>query len=253
MANETKTIDISSKIFYLLAALIIVIAVIGIAWVDYNMQSLPQNAPNQITVSGMGKAYAKPDVAVAMFGITEQGQDINQLTTDSNTKMNKMVADLKTLGVAENDIQTTEYNITPQYNYTEKAGQQFSGYQIDEQVTVKIRDFTKVGNVIGTATGDGANNLGNLQFTLDNPNSVQNKAQAQAIANAKANAVALARQSGLTLLKIVSVQTGSSNPVTPMYAQGFASSADVKAVPVPTVQPGQQEVDSNVTITYEVK
>ena len=79
---------------------------------------------------------------------------------------------MKDSGVEEKDIQTTQYSITPEYNWTERGGRIFVGYVITQQITVKIRDFDNIGSILDKATADGANSVGDLQFTIDDVEAV---------------------------------------------------------------------------------
>ena len=129
-----------------------------------------------------------------------------------------------------------------------------TGYSLEQDVTVKIRDFTKIGDIMQATTNSGANLVGSLQFTVDNPDQYKNQAEASAIKAAKANADALVRASGISLGRLINVQEG--NVYVPMaystnslkMGAGVADSA-----PSPTIQPGQQEIDETVNLTYQVK
>ena len=187
--------------------------------------------------------------------------------------MNAVIAAIKKLGVADKDIQTTNYNLNPVYsnNYIVPApipmDQSYSCQRHDDQnqetllrditleqdVQVKIRDFTKIGDILSQATSAGANLVGGLQFTIDNPEQFKEQARAEAIMQAKSNAVNLAKESGINLGKIINVSE-NSNPYPVMYSNAMAvGGAMLPSVAAPTVQPGQQEIDITVNVTYQVR
>ena len=91
------------------------------------------------------------------------------------------------------------------------------GYTLEQDVQVKIRDFTKIGDILSAATSSGANVVGDLQFTIDNPEQFKEQARAQAIAQAKSNAQNLAKESGLNLGKLINVYENNYNPSPIMY------------------------------------
>jgi len=253
MNGETKQFDLSSKVYKLAIAIIILVALFYGGNLIYNFQTLPQNYPQEISVSGQGKIYAKPDVAVLVLGVESKGAKISDIVKDNTAKMNKIINDVKNLGVEEKDIQTTQYSITPEYNWTERAGRIFIGYVLNQQITLKIRDFEKIGSILDKATADGANTIGDLQFTIDDPEQVRAQARAKAIEQAKEKAKTLASQSGLRIVKLLNVSEGYVSTPQPMYEK--AMGAGVVSLPsaVPEIQPGQMEIDSTVTLTYRVE
>jgi len=250
--------DEQLKVFIMRGQLMVAILILGVLvffvgqLVLQNKSVNLQNA-NQVTVSGEGKVYAKPDVALVSLGVTTQGLTVADVTTSNTDKMNAVIAAVKALKIDEKDIQTTNYNLTPLYNYTEKLGNIFQGYTLEQDVQVKIRDFTKIGDVLSQATTSGANLVGSLQFTIDNPEQFREQARAAAITQAKANAQNLAKESGISLGKLINVIEGS-NPSPVIYNSAMALGGGmVKSASVPTVQPGQQEIDITINLTYQVR
>ncbi|TSC94137.1 MAG: hypothetical protein CEN87_590 [Parcubacteria group bacterium Licking1014_1] len=252
MAEETKQIDLSDKVYKLAIAVIILVAVFYLGNLFYNFQNLPQNYPQEISISGSAKVYAKPDVAVLVLGVEDKGAKISDIVKNNTSKMNKIIKDVKDLGVDEKDIQTTQYTITPEYNWTESRGRIFAGYVLIQQITVKARDFDKIGSILDKAASDGANAVGDLQFTIDDPESVRAEARQKAIEEAKTKAITLAKQSGLKIGKLIYISEGYNN-----CPQSFCGKeADValeSANAVPDIQAGQMEINSTVTLTYRVK
>ncbi len=249
--DETKQIDLSNKVYKLVIAVIVLMAIFYFGQLVYNFQTLPQNYPQEISVSGQGKVYAKPDVAVLVLGVENRGAKISDIVKDSTDKMNKIIKDIKDSGVDEKDIQTTQYTITPEYNWTEKAGRIFVGYVLTQQVTVKIRDFEKVGNILDKAITDGANAIGDLRFTIDSPEKAQAEARQKAIAQAKEKAQTLAKQSGLKIVKLINVFEGGYYP-QPVYGKGGGVAMESANV-APQIQPGQMDIDSTVILIYRVR
>jgi uncharacterized protein YggE len=251
MEEQTKQLDLSDKVYKLVVAVIVLTALFYAGNMYQSFQTLPQNYPQEISVSGQGKVYAKPDVAVLVLGVEDRGVKVSNIVGGNTEKMNKIIADVKNSGVDEKDIQTTQYTITPEYNWTERGGRIFVGYVLTQQITVKIRDFEKVGVILDKATADGANTIGDLQFVIDNPEAVQAEARQKAIKQAKEKAQTLAKQSGLKIVKLINVSDGSSYP-QPLYGKGGGIMAE-SASAAPDIQPGQMEVSSVVTLTYRVK
>lgn len=259
---ETEHIvDVSDRLYKILQGVLVggIVLVIGILFYQFN--SLPQNMPHEISFSGAGKAVVKPDIASVSFGVTAQAAKSQDAVNQSNTKMNAVIAAVKAAGVDEKDIRTTSYNLSPTYTYPDSTRGIYyggsgviSGYQVDQQVEVKIRDFSKINTILDTATASGANTVGSLYFTVDDMEKVKAEARKEAIREAKKKANAMANQSGLKLGKLISVSEGYS-PMPYTYDKAAESIGMGSAAPsvAPQVQPGQQEVMVSVNLTYQVR
>lgn len=251
---EEQTFKFLNKVFILGAILVLGVLVYFTGQMAYQFISLNRQTENQISVSGEGKVFAKPDVALVSFGVTTQGRTTAEAIKDNTEKMNAIIQAVKDLGVEEKDIQSTNYNLYPQYNYTEISGRKFEGYTLDQNIQVKIRDFSKTGDVLSKATEKGANVVGSLQFTIDNPEQLRQEARAKAIEQAKENAQNLAKVSGIKLGKLINVYE-NYNP-SPMLFKDVAigmGGASPESAPAPTIQPGQQEINVTINLTYQVK
>ncbi len=249
--KTTKTIELSNRFFILIVILIIGIVVSYIGGVVYQFKSLPQNYPQQISVNGQGKAFVKPDIALVNFGMNVQGLKSQDVVDKNNQIMNTVIKSIKNLGVLDKDIQTTLYNLTPVYDYTEK-GRIFKGYSLQQQISVKIRNFEKISGILDAAVLDGANTVGDLQFAVDDPVKYQAEARAKAIEQAKEKAMSLVNQAGLKIDKLINISEGYAPTPQPLYAQGVGMMKESASV-APQIQTGQMEVDSTVTLTYLLK
>jgi len=215
------------------------------------------NQQDRFSVSGSGTVYAKADIANIQVGLkTGTKKTAAEATTDSTSKMNDIVAEIKKLGVEDKDIQTSDYSLNPVYNYTNQKGQELVGYEVTQTLTLKIRDLNKIGDVIAKTTEKGANQIGNIGFTIDDEYTLKNQARELAIQKAKEKAVLIAKQSGMKLGEVKSVSE-NSDPVPVMYnysnaKMDLASSAGA-GLTSPSIQSGQNEIKVEVTITYEVK
>ncbi len=235
---KINRIEPANKVFVL--AIVLVVGVLGFlgAKLIYDFATLPQNSPLEITSSGQGKVFAKPDIALVSIGVQTKGLKSNDVVTENNTKMNAITKAIKDLGVEEKDIQTTSYNLYPDYDYTEK-GRVFRGYSLNQSVNVKIRNFDKIGDILDKATSLGANTVGDLQFTIDDQEKVMAEAREKAIAEAKTKAGNLASAAGLKIVKLVNISEGGSPLPQPLYGMGGGLS--------------KMESTSTIYLTYRVR
>lgn len=209
-----------------------------------------------ISVDGEGKVTSVPDIAQISLGLETQKATVAEAQKENTEKMNKIIAQLKSMGIEEKDIQTTNYNIYPQYDYT-NGRQTLRGYSISQSVNVKIRNLDNVGQIVEKAGSLGANQVGGLNFTIDDPEKVKQEAREIALVKAKEKAESLAKIAGVKLGKLVSFTESYSQPSSVVYrdsvlkVEGYGMGGGV-AVPAPDLQVGSQDVIVNVVVTYEV-
>jgi len=247
---EEQTIKFLDKLFKLLIILVAGILLFLASQIIFQSKLLEQQSGNQFTVSGQGRVYVKPDVAIVNLGVKTEASTVDQVTKNNTEKINAIIQAIKDLGIDEKDIQTTNYNLSPLYNWTEVNGRVFEGYVLNQNISVKIKDFTKIGDVLAQSTSKGANQVDNLQFTIDNPEELRNQAKAKAIEQAKANAESLAKASGIRLGELINIYETYDSPVSYKMAEGMGGS---DMIITPNIQPGQQEIVVTINLTYRIK
>ena len=236
----------------------VIIAVIlgGVFYLGGKHLESRDSTPTTISVTGEGKVSATPDIAQLTFGVqTGRKETAKEAMTVLKTSMDSIIAAVKAAGVEEKDIATEQFYLNPEYDWDE--GKQIPrGYQAQETLRVKVRDLDKVSDILGAATGAGANQAGNVNFTMDDPEDLRAEAREEAIAQAKAKAVQLAADLGMRLGKLKGFGEGGGGyaPVPYMRAtmESYAedSAAPGVAVPLPA---GEQEITASVTLTYELQ
>lgn len=209
---------------------------------------------NQITVTGTAKISATPDVAVLNLGIVSEGATVNAAQKGVTDKMNAIVDALKNqFKIEAKDIQTENFSVNPKYDWS-SGKQSIIGYTVNQSVSVKVRDFTKTGDILAKATELGANTVYGPTFSIDDPEKVKAEARDKAIAQAKSKAKLLADQVGIKLGRIVNFYEGGSEVANVVYGMGGAmdSAVSFKAA-APTIEPGTQDVQLTVSLSYEIK
>lgn len=234
-----------------------VLAIAGVAIVAVIMAD-KVNTQDRFSVSGSGTVYAKADIANIQVGLrTGTKKTAADATVDSTKKMNDIITELKNLGIEEKDIKTSNYNLSPVYNYTNDRGQELVGYEVTQNVNLKIRDLSKIGDVIAKTTEKGANQIGNISFTIDDEYELKNQARELAIEKAKEKAMLIAEQSGMKLGEIKSVYENSNDAEMVMYNSYSNAKVEMDVagagIASPTIQSGQNEIKVEVSLTYEVK
>ncbi len=245
-----KKTKLTISILIILAATAISITAIVMA--------LKTHHQDRFSVTGSGTVYAKADIANLEVGLrTTTKKTAAEATKEATEKMDKITTEVKNLGIEEKDIKTSNYNLSPVYNWTNNKGQELVGYEVTQTLTLKIRNLEKIGDVIAKTTEQGANQIGNISFTIDDEYELKNQARELAISKAKEKAELIAKQSGMKLGVVKSVYE-NSNPITSPQAYSNAKVmlevADQAAgLASPDIKSGQNEVKVEITLTYEVK
>jgi len=272
-----------------IAVAVLALGYAALSYVNSYSKVIEPSSFRSFSVTGDGKATAIPDIAEFSFQvITEGGVDITALQTKNTEAMNKVIGYVKTQGVAEKDIKTQYYNVEPRYQTSNcritttpllltpavapdsisgSSGSSFGtvnqtcpppsivGYTITQSVDVKIRDFSKIGDIMGGVVKNGANQVGSLSFTIDDQTKVQDEARTEAIIKAMAKAESIADAGNFKVGRLLNIQEGGQYPMynTSLRMESAAKLDATGAAPAPVIQPGSQEVNVNVTLQYEIK
>lgn len=203
-------------------------------------------------VSAEGKTTAVPDTAEVNLGIQVKKPTVQEAQREANEKINKITEELKKLGVKKEDIKTIRYNLYPNYDY--RAGQRIDGYNVNITLRVRVKDFDKINQVIDTATNLGANQIGQLNFIIDDDQLEELKMEArkEAIEKAKKKAKEIARAGDLKLGRIVNIAENVASPFPPISRDLAFGLGGVEEKEESTqIQPGESEIIISVTLSYE--
>lgn len=205
-----------------------------------------------ITLEAQGKVTVKPDLGVTTMGMFSEAKTVSEAQKQNTEVMNKLIAKLKELGVEEKDIQTANYNVYPRYDYTDK-GSVLKGYQVSQNVTVKIRDLAKADQILGLAGEVGANTVSGLQFTFDDDEVYKANARGLALEKIAEKARILSSQLGVRFVSVVSYNEYGGDNI--YYGMKYAESGMGigGGAPAPDIQPGTNDVVMNVTVTFEIR
>ena len=211
-------------------------------------------AANTISVSGHGEASATPDIATFSFSVVSDKSTVAAAQADATAKQNAVDSYLKSAGINDKDIQTSGYSVYPQYDYN-NGTQTFRAYEVRQTTTVKVRDITKAGDVLAGVVGKGVTEVNGPSMTFDDPTKVQADARQKAIDDAKQKADVLAKQLGVSIVRVVSFsESGGGTPGPIPYAvkaqaYGMGGAADSSA----NISAGENKVTDDVSVTYEIR
>jgi len=238
---------------------LVVLSLGVLSWGYYNYRQA-QNVSNPsrtISFAAEGTILAKPDIAVITASVITQGSEASQVQNENNTRMQQVIDFVKKQGVSEEDLQTINYALTPQYDYSwcrkelsdsRSCPPKIVGYELTQTLQIKIRDFNKITNLVGGLSAAGANQISAVSFEIDDPEDYKNQARILALQKVTKRAQLLSKETSLKLGRIVNI-TESIN--TPIYFKA-SNALESAAAPAP-VEAGTKEIVVNLTVTYELK
>jgi len=206
-----------------------------------------------ITVSAEGKTTVTPDISESSFSVVSRGRNPEELADGNNQKISAVIQFLKSEIIADKDIKTVGYNLSPDYRYDPKIERNFiTGYTLTQTVLVKIRDLNKVAKIIGGLTPLGVNQIGGINFSVEDQEKFLAIAREDAFLKAKTKAAEMASRGGVRLGRIIGMSESQSGYPIPYYSLG-GRSAEAAPVAAPTIEPGSQEIKDQITLTYELE
>ena len=205
-----------------------------------------------MAVSAEGKVTVSPDTANINFSVITEAKTTKEAQAQNTEKMNKVIEYVKSVGIDPKDIKTVSYYLYPKYEYP-NGKSILVGYTLTNSVSVKIVKFEVIGDLIAKSVELGINQIGDVNFFVDNPDEAKTKAGQLAIVNARKKAAALAQQTGIRLGKVVSVAEsgGELPPYYPMAKEAFGMGGGGGATPQLT--PGTQEIRVIANIVFEIR
>lgn len=202
-----------------------------------------------VTVTTSASVSAKPDMARIMSGVQTEASSAREATAENTKVMANLIDGLKSLGIADKDIQTSNFSVSPRYQHNrEGSPPRIDGYQVSNEVSVAIRDLKAVGDVLDKMIGLGANQMRGLAFEVSTAETLTDAARTDAIANARRRAELFAKAAGAEVGDVIEIREGGSyEGPRPMMAARREMSV---AVPI---EAGEQSLSASVTVTWALK
>lgn len=208
-----------------------------------------------ITLSGTGEVRLAPDMAVITSGVATQAATAGAALDENSAAMAKVIAALKAEGIADRDIQTSGFSVSPNYVYSDQRDAngynlppQINGYQVSNGVTATVRDLSRLGAILDTSVTVGANTVSGITFGVSDPTAALDEARRKAFADARRKAELYAELAGLKLGPVETLQEGGQPPVIEQPMLRMAADA---AMPVPIAQ-GELAFQVSVSVTWSL-
>ena len=209
-----------------------------------------------IAVEGTGTVDVTPDTADVTFGVLTQAESLETAQNENIRRTEALMETLAEAGIAEEDIETSNYSVRVINEYDRDGNLVgVQGYEVWNSVTVTIRDISTIGTVLDAAIGAGANEVGSIDFYVDNTDAAASQARTAAVENAREKADELAEAAGVIVTGVYSIEeTAAPQPDSIQYEMQESALASDEAAPreVP-VSPGQQAISVSVRVVYEIE
>lgn len=257
-----------SKLVKVAAILMLILSVYFLAKIvseikEYRFIGGGSTASNTVSFDGKGEVSASPDLATVSFTIKENSKEMKDAQTKVTVKEKAVLDFLDKNEIAKKDIKTESYNSYPKYDYgtpcyyggmmpCRQDAPKIIGYEVSEYVSVKIHDLAKVGEIVKGIGDVGVSEVTGPNFSIDKEDTLKAEARKIAIEDAKAKAEVLAKDLGVTLVRIVNFSENGNYPM--YYGEKMKTDSAVSAsAPAPALPTGENKITSNVTITYEIR
>lgn len=224
----------------------------GVVAADTPATTAPSNT---VTVGASGSIMIEPDVAYLMVGVDAHATTASAAQQANATKFAAMEKVLyEKFGIDKKDVKTTSFYVQPEYNYTEKEGRKLTGYTASHMVQVTYRKLPDIGKVLDALSAAGANRMDGVQFSTEKKDQYELDALKKAMANADAKAGVLATSAKRTLGGVLNIVQGEvSSPPPIMMAADMAKASSNAEGAGSSVQTGQIEITTSVTVQYGLK
>jgi uncharacterized protein len=226
---------------------------IGVTTAPHMAIAQEMKMPRTISINGHGEISVVPNLASVSIGVTSNGKTANEALAQNTKAMQQVFAALKTAGIADTDIQTSNFSVNPRLIYPQDGSNKppvVDGYDVNNQVTVIVRKLDMLGGLLDQMVNAGSNQINGINFTVDNADKILDSARTQAVADARRKAEIYAQAAGVKLGRVISISEGAAyQPPPVMYSR---AKADMAGAPAPIAQ-GEQTLSMDVSLVWELE
>ena len=193
----------------------------------------------------------QPDIVTMSAGVTSEAPTAVEALRQNSARMRQVIDRLKSLGVAERDIQTSGINLNARFDYDQMSREQvFRGYQASNRVSIKLRDIGGAGEVLDALVAAGATDLNGPMFGVDDDTAAKAEARRNAMERGRQMARAYAQSAGYADVRLlrVSESVRGSGP-QPLSREIVMSASASDSAPI---LPGMVATGVSISVTYEM-
>ena len=182
-----------------------------------------------------------------------------------NETIKTFVSQVKELGIKEENIKTSNYNVYPNYTWDKDTDErQIRGYEGNQNVTITLQgeNFKELGEkVLNLAPSIGNMTIQNVQFSLKDTVKGQEEARQLALQYAREKAESIAKEMNISLGKVTSIVDNSyggvfratANTISASKMMAFEDADEEMAMGGVNLEQGTTEVTVSVNVSYAIK
>ena len=221
----------------------------------------PTIQESTISVDSSINSDVEPDTLKVKFYVENTGTNLADIKNKNDKIVNGAIVEIKKKLNQNESIKTIAFRVNNIYSYKDKI-RIFQKYQVTNGFEVKLKDLSKVSEIIKIAMDNGVKRVDNLNFYIENTEAVCNDLMKQAAIMAKNRATIIATATGAALLKPKSINPYCSLNSTYVNRNVYAnamlkSSADSAmadgAETIETIEPGTINVRAGINAAYYLK
>lgn len=250
-----------SNIFYIAIIIILfLLLAVGVVFlirfytfdrVNVHHTGIPStNGDEGFEVLGSSTVSAIPDVAIVNFSVEKRSENIRDAQSENTTISNTLVSMLRKEGVDEEDIEVLTYNINPQYRFDDDGNRVLDGFEAVQRFEAKIRAINNTGEILNALIENGATNISDLRFTVDDIEKLEDEALINAISDARVLAETSVAATGHGLGRVVSIQEVDDTLTNIGRVQAYSAEALQVEGDVPEIYTGKQEITKVVKVQF---
>lgn len=213
--------------------------------------------PGTISLVGVGTVSARPDMAIVATGVVSEAKTARAALSANTAAMTSVIEGLKAAGIEDRDIQTSGFSVQPRYTQAnvrsngQRPPPELVGYSVSNQVTIRVRDIAKLGDILDQVVSQGSNRINGVSFTFSEPEQLMDIARANAMADAIRRAKLYTDAAGIGLGRITNISENGGYVPQPQYRGRAEMSMVSEPVPVP-MEAGEQTLSVNLSVTWEL-
>jgi len=212
--------------------------------------ALADDDKRRLSLTGTGTVSAAPDKAHISTGVVSDAASASAALAANNRAMTRIIAELKTQGLAAKDIQTANFSVQPLYRrFKDGRPAEITGYRVTNSVRITVRDLPRLGTILDKVVTLGSNRINGIEFALDDAEKLRDAARRKAVADATRKARLYAESAGVRLGDVLSISETTAYPPRPVY-RARLQAAPAAAVPV---QSGEQSIQVQVNMSWALK
>ncbi len=202
-----------------------------------------------ISVQGVGSVSAKPDMASINAGVVTRARKPTTALSENTKAVNKLFQVLKRFGIEDKDMRTSNFNVSPIYDRRRNIPEPrpILEYQVSNQLTIRVRDLAKLGDLLDQLVASGGNRLNGISFSVSEPKNLLDQARKLAVIEAKRRAHLYAKELDIEVGPVISISEGSIAPPRPR----FMARMEMKSAAVP-IATGEQTITASVSVVFEI-